>query len=51
MSIGRIILFCFLSFLTVYALTHPWVYVLDEANLIFHEAGHTLMPFGEVQFR
>ena len=48
MSIGRIILFCFLSFLTVYALTHPWVYVLDEANLIFHEAGHTLMPFGEV---
>lgn len=48
MKLGRIIAFCLLCFLTVYALTHPWVWVLDEANLIFHEAGHTLMPFGEV---
>ncbi len=48
MKLGRIMAFCLLSFLTVYALTHPWVWILDEANLIFHEAGHTLMPFGEV---
>ena len=48
MTPGRIMVFCFLCFLTIYALTHPWVPFLDETNLIFHEAGHTLMPFGEI---
>lgn len=40
-----------LAAVTVLALRTTWVPILDDANLIFHEAGHTLfMFFGETLY-
>jgi hypothetical protein len=38
----------FLLFLTFYATTAEWIPIIDDANLIIHEAGHPLFAlFGE----
>lgn len=38
----------FLLFLTFYATTTAWIPIIDDANLIIHEAGHPLFAiFGE----
>lgn len=48
---GRAIVLLMFVWLTFYATTHDWVFVLDDANLIFHEAGHVLfMFFGELLY-
>lgn len=48
---GRATVLLFFVWLTWFATSHVWVFVLDDANLIFHEAGHVLfMPFGELLY-
>ena len=46
---GHIVLVFVLSWLTFLSITTTWVPVLDDADLIFHEAGHVIFSiFGEL---
>lgn len=48
-DIYKIVLLFLMCLATFVAVRGPWVPVLDDANLIFHEAGHVLfLPFGEL---
>ena len=50
-DIFKIVLLFLMGFATVVAIKGPWVPVLDDANLIFHEAGHVLFSlFGELLY-
>ncbi len=50
-DILKMILLLGLCFVTLFVLSAPWVPVLDDANLIFHEAGHVLFSlFGELLY-
>lgn len=47
----RIIILLLVCLATWVAVTTPWVPVLDDANLIFHEAGHVIFSlFGELLY-
>lgn len=48
-QISKIVLLVCISALTYLAVTTPWVPFLDDANLIFHEAGHVIFSlFGDL---
>ena len=49
--VWKVILLLIVCLATWHAATTPWVPVLDDANLIFHEAGHVIFsPFGELLY-
>ena len=48
---GKMIAVVILLYATYLAIKSPWVPILDDTNLIFHEAGHVLFSlFGELLY-